>query len=66
MKISDNKKIYYYPVTPAGTLLTDLGATTEEQAWENLLSQAAHMPYKGIDGFKLRGYTIEHYEEDFR
>lgn len=49
----------YIPETPAGTVLTHLKAKTEEQAWANLLRDAAHMPYRGIEGFKARGYKVE-------
>lgn len=49
----------YIPATPAGTVLFHLSAKTEQKAWKNLLRDAAHMPYKGIDGFKARGYTVE-------
>ena len=53
----------YVPVTPAGTILTHLCATTEDEAIANLLKDAAHMPYDGWDspegyGFKQRGYEI--------
>lgn len=48
----------YYPETPGGTVLMHLGADTEEQAWKNLLKDAAHMPYQGIEGFKERGYKV--------
>ena len=41
-----------------------LEADTEEQAIQNLLVDAAHMPYDGWEGFKARGYTIETYEDD--
>lgn len=52
----------YVPATPAGTVLFHLAAKTEQKAWENLLKDAAHMPYKGIEGFKARGYTVELWE----
>lgn len=48
----------FMPSTPAGTVLSHLKAPTEQQAWENLLKDAAHMPYRGIEGFKRRGYTV--------
>ena len=54
----------YVPVTPGGSILTDCAALTEQEAIDNLLAAAAHMPYDGWDspgglGFKQRGYTIE-------
>ncbi len=56
-----HKMPVYCPVTPAGTLCTWLSASTPEQAWANLLVDAAHMPYCGNEGFKQRGYTVEMY-----
>jgi len=49
----------YVPITPGGTPCTWLSAPTEAEAWDNLLKDAAHMPYKTVDGFKERGYTVE-------
>jgi len=53
----------YVPVTPGGTILFNLAAKTEQEAIDNLLADAAHMPYDGWDspdgyGFKQRGYEI--------
>ena len=47
----------YIPITPGGTPCTWLASDTEDQAWERLLKDAAHMPYKGKAGFIKRGYT---------
>lgn len=52
----------YCPFTPGGTPLMHIAADTEAEAWANLLEDAAHMPYACIDGFKARGYTVEHLE----
>jgi hypothetical protein len=49
----------YVPVTPGGTACVWLAAKTEAKAWENLLKDAAHMPYKTVENFKKRGYTVE-------
>ena len=49
----------FVPVTPAGTVLTWLASPTEAKAWAALMKDAAHMPYRGIEGFKRRGYTVE-------
>jgi len=49
----------FYPVTPGGTLVDWLEADTEEEAWNKLLVDAAHMPYEGKEGFIERGYTVE-------
>jgi len=62
------KKIYV-PVTPGGSVCMELQASSEEQAIENLLNAASHMPYDGWDsaegyGFKQRGYTIEWFDEE--
>ena len=48
----------WFPVTPGGTVVTWLGADTEAQAWDKLLEDAAHMPYKGKEAFKARGYSM--------
>lgn len=48
----------FVPVTPAGTMLFDLAAWSEAEAWSNLLRSASHMPYKGKAGFVKRGYTV--------
>lgn len=49
----------FIPVTPAGTLVTTLAADTEAEAIKRLLIDAAHMPYRGWEEFKQRGYRIE-------
>lgn len=49
----------YVPVTPGGTPCAWLASATEAEAWKKLLEDAAHMPYRGIEGFKKRGYTVE-------
>jgi hypothetical protein len=48
----------WFPVTPGGTLVTWLPADTAEEAWAKLLEDAKHMPYKGKQGFKDRGYSV--------
>lgn len=58
------KKVEYVPHTPAGTPCVWISAKTEAQAWKNLLCDAHHMPYKGIAGFKARGYTVEKWERE--
>lgn len=57
------KKRVWVPITPAGTPVVHIAADTEEQAWENLLEDAAHMPYDGKQGFIERGYTVEEFED---
>lgn len=59
MITTDNLDGAFIPYTPAGTPCTWLAATTEDQAWANLLEDAAHMPYKTIENFKKRGYIVE-------
>lgn len=49
----------YVPVTPGGTACVWLMSPTEDEAWSRLLKDAAHMPYKGKEGFQRRGYTVE-------
>lgn len=51
-------KPMYIPVTPAGTSLGWLMSETEEGAWKALLRDAQHMPWRGVEGFKERGYTV--------
>lgn len=50
---------WFVPVTPAGTRLDWLEAPTEEEAWGNLMEDAAHMPYPDRAAFIKRGYTVE-------
>lgn len=52
-------KFKFIPVTPAGTLCAYLAADTEDEAWDKLLKEAAHMPYKTKANFIKRGYTVE-------
>jgi hypothetical protein len=63
-KRKKEKRFVYVPCTPAGTPLIELAAATEEAAWARLLQDAAHMPYKGKEGFQQRGYTVEEWPED--
>lgn len=52
-------KNWFIPVTPGGTVVFELKAENEKKAWNKLLKDAAHMPYKGVQGFKDRGYKVE-------
>lgn len=56
---SINHKACWVPVTPGGTVCDWLMAKTEDEAWANLLRDAAHMPYKTKENFIARGYTVE-------
>ena len=49
--------------TPAGTYLAETESDTQTGAWKKLLKAAAHMPYKGVEGFKERGYTVDYWQE---
>ncbi len=49
----------YIPVTPAGTFCDWLESETEKEAWDKLMKDAAHMPYKNKQEFIDRGYTVE-------
>ena len=49
---------FYAPETPSGTVLTGLAAKTEQDAWNMLLAEARHMPYKTVSEFKKRGYEV--------
>lgn len=63
MHPSRQRKVIYVPVTPAGTYVMHLHSDTEDEAIAKLLKDAAHMPYKGWEGFQNRGYTISKLEE---
>ena len=43
-------KVAYVPVTPGGSLIMHLEAKSEEEAWNKLLKDAGHMPYKNKEG----------------
>lgn len=49
----------WVPVTPGGTVCSWLESDTEEMAWEKLMEDAAHMPYRDKQEFIERGYTVE-------
>jgi hypothetical protein len=53
--MADNK---FVPLTPSGTVIHWLARKTEADAWAALLEDAVHMPYRGIAGFKSRGYRV--------
>lgn len=55
-------KNQWIPETPGGTLCDWLASDTENEAWQKLMREATHMPYKTIEDFKARGYTVEEYE----
>ena len=57
-----NKEVRYFPETPAGTLLGWLGADTEQGAWDKLMHEASHMPYKNKAEFVKRGYKVLKWE----
>lgn len=61
--MSKEQESVWIPETPAGSMLAHLEADTEDQAWLNLLEDAKHMPYDGIQGFKERGYKVERWYE---
>lgn len=53
----------WIPETPAGTLCDWLARDTEEEAWQALMAEASHMPYRNKQEFIERGYTVEEYED---
>ena len=70
--MSKQNKILYVPTTPAGTpIMYGYGAMQgkmvasydRQTAINNLLKDAAHMPYKTWENFEKRGYTIDEYTE---
>ena len=44
-------------------MLMHLESKTEDEAWQKLLKDAAHMPYKTKEDFIKRGYTVERWIE---
>ena len=54
----------YVPITPGDTPCIWLASETEDEAWNKLLEDAAHMPYDGKQGFIARGYTVEEWPDD--
>ena len=50
--------IIYIPETPAGTLLFELEAKTEQGAWDKLRNATKHMPYKNKADLIKRGYKV--------
>lgn len=56
------KGFVFFPETPGGTVLTHLRSRTENEAWNKLLKDAAHMPYKTKEGFIARGYKVLRWE----
>lgn len=61
---NDSKPVRYVPVTPGGTLCTWLASGSEDQAWANLMEDAAHMPYRTKQAFMERGYRVEPFQSD--
>lgn len=49
----------WVPVTPGGSILMHLESDTEQEAWDKLMKDAAHMPYPDQQAFEERGYTVE-------
>lgn len=49
----------YVPITPGGTPCIWLASESEDEAWEKLLIEGAHMPYKTKENFQKRGYVVE-------
>jgi hypothetical protein len=62
--VETDMAITYMPFTPAGTPLDHLAADTETEAWENLLEDAKHMPYRTQENFQKRGYSVLPWEEE--
>lgn len=58
----DKAVVKFVPYTPGGAACDWLASDTEEKAWKKLLKDAAHMPYKGVEGFKKRGDTVQREE----
>lgn len=54
----NNTMSWFFPITPAGTVLATLKANTEEQAWANLLRDVGEL-YPSREELERRGYTVE-------
>lgn len=52
-------KRQYVPITPGGTVCFWLTSNTQEEAWNKLLQDAAHIPYDSIAEMRQRGYRVE-------
>lgn len=63
-KVQQKNRKRFIPFTPAGSCLMHLAAPSEKEAWENLLRDAAHMPYKTKERFQQRGYTVESWDDN--
>jgi hypothetical protein len=48
----------FIPETPGGTLLVHLEADSEEEAWANLVEDAAFMRYGSRKIMYARGYRV--------
>jgi hypothetical protein len=48
----------WVPVTPGGSVLMHLERDTEEEAWEALMQEAAHIHYRNQQEFEERGYEV--------
>ena len=59
MKMS---KFKFIPVTLGGSLCEWLSSKTEDAAWNKLLKDVKHMPYKTKLDLINRGYTVEMYD----
>jgi hypothetical protein len=54
---------FYVPYTPGGSCLIHLKAKTEQGAWDKLLHEASHMPYKTKENFIKRGYEVVFFKD---
>lgn len=52
----------YIPRTPGGTDCAWLMGDTDDEAWDLLLEDAKHMPYRNRSEFIARGYTVNPWE----
>ena len=49
----------WIPTTPGGTECFWLARLTEREAWEALMEDAKHMPYRNRSDFEKRGYRVD-------
>jgi hypothetical protein len=48
---------WWFPITPGGTVLVELAAKSEQEAWRNLLIDIGHM-YRSRAEAEASGYEV--------
>lgn len=55
----------FIPETPGGSILAHLVSKTEDEAWNKLMAEAAHLPLKDKNDFIRRGYRVVDWDEAY-